>query len=113
MTTGYNIACALHLSLVSIPFYAIPISLSIIHRIFYLLVDSMYVCMYICMYVCMYLCMYVCMCVRMYRIEARAFFFRHISDHRAGLYSEPGPFYVQRVLGAYTGVVTNDGCLHF
>ena len=38
MTTGYNIACALHPSLVSIPFYAIPISLSIIHRIFYLLV---------------------------------------------------------------------------
>ena len=34
MTTGYNIACALHPSLVSIPFYAIPISLSIIHRIF-------------------------------------------------------------------------------
>ena len=40
MTTGYNIACALHPSLVSIPFYAIPISLSIIHRIFYLLVYS-------------------------------------------------------------------------
>ena len=38
MTTGYNIACALLPSLVSIPFYAIPISLSIIHRIFYLLV---------------------------------------------------------------------------
>ena len=34
MTTGYNIACALLLSLVSIPFYAIPLSLSIIHRIF-------------------------------------------------------------------------------
>ena len=34
MTTGYNIACALHPSLVSISFYAIPISLSIIHRIF-------------------------------------------------------------------------------
>ena len=38
MTTGYNIACALLPSLVSVPFYAIPISLSIIHRIFYLLV---------------------------------------------------------------------------
>ena len=38
MTTGYNIACALLPSLVSIPFYAIPISLSIIHRNFYLLV---------------------------------------------------------------------------
>ena len=38
MTTGYNIACALHPGLVSIPFYAIPISLSIIHKIFYLLV---------------------------------------------------------------------------
>ena len=38
MTTGYNILCTLHPSLVSIPFYAIPIPLSIIHRIFYLLV---------------------------------------------------------------------------
>ena len=28
MTTGYNIACTLHSSLVSVPFYAIPISLS-------------------------------------------------------------------------------------
>ena len=44
MTTGYNIACALHPSLVSIPFYAIPISLSIIHRIFYLLVSSHFCC---------------------------------------------------------------------
>ena len=42
MTTGYNIACALLPSLVSIPFYAIPISLSIIHRIFYLLVSSLF-----------------------------------------------------------------------
>ena len=40
MTTGYNIACALLPSPVSIPFYAIPISLSIIHRIFYLLVNT-------------------------------------------------------------------------
>jgi len=42
MTTGYNIACVMHPSLVSIPFYAIPISLPIIHRIFYLLVSSLF-----------------------------------------------------------------------
>ena len=42
MTTGYNIACALHPSLVSIPFYAIPISLSTIYRNFYLLVSSIF-----------------------------------------------------------------------
>ena len=42
MTTGYNIACALHPGLVSIPLYAIPISLSIIHRIFYLLIKDSY-----------------------------------------------------------------------
>ena len=40
VAAGYNIACALLPSLVSIPFYAIPISLSIIHRIFYLLVNT-------------------------------------------------------------------------
>jgi len=44
MTTGYNIVCTLHPSLVSIPFYAIPISLSMIHRIFYLLVSSLFFC---------------------------------------------------------------------